>query len=163
MSQTVPVNGLTLTLKDYEKLKTSIAAADIATGPLVHMSTPEEGDNEYTVTVLAYVPSGKTLNPIPQANRTGLSLNGNKLYLNYVGPINVESFDKADGSFTQKVCRDFLVEFNCDEDAVSFDLHYIQFTYSVNEGTNSVDAILVRDLNDDPRTSRGTIANPSNP
>jgi len=163
MSQPVSVNGLTLTLNDYEKLKTSIAAADIATGPLVHMSTPEEGDNEYTVTVLAYVPSGKILNPIPQANRTGLPLKGNKVYLNYVGIIDVESFDNADGSSTQKVCRDFLVEFNCDEDAASYDLHYIQFTYSVNEGTDSVDAILVRDLNDDPRTSRGTVAAPSLP
>lgn len=163
MSQTVSVNGLTLTLNDYEKLKTSIAAADIATGPLVHMSTPEEGENEYTVTVLAYVPSKQILNPVPQENRKGLQLNGNKLYLNYVGPIDVESFDNANGQPSNKVCRNFLVEFNCLEEASEYDLHYIQFTYSVDAGTDSVDAILVRDRDDDPQTSRGTYTVPSNP
>lgn len=163
MSQTVSVNGLTLTLKDYVKLKTSICANDIATGPLVHMSTPEEGDNEYTVTVLAYVPSKQILNPVCQENRTGLQLKGNKLYLNYIGPIDVEAFDNANGQPSNKVCRDFLVEFNCNEEATEYDLHYIQFTYSVDKGTDFVDAILVRDRDDDPKTSRGTLTAPSTP
>lgn len=163
MSTPVSVNGLTLTLKDFEKLSTSISAADIATGPLVHMSTPEEGANEYTVTVLAYVPSKQLLNPIPQENRTGLPLKGKKIYLNYIGTIDVEAFDKASGGSTQKLCRDFLVEFNCNEEAPEFDLYYIQFTYAVNAGTDSVDAILVRDRDDDPELSRGTLTNPSTP
>lgn len=163
MSTPVSVNGLTLTLKDFEKLGSSVAASAIATGPLVHMSTPDNSNAPYTVTVLAYVPSKQLLNPIPEENRTGLPLKGNKIYLNYVGTIDVESFDNANGQPTNKVCRDFLVEFNCLEEATEYDLYYIQFTYSVNEGTDSVDAILVRDRDDDPETSRGTYTSGSNP
>ena len=41
-----------------------------------------------------------------------------------------------------------------------YDLYYVQFAYQLDEGTPSVDMILVRSENDDPETDRGTVSAP---
>lgn len=158
MGNPVNVNGVTLTLKDFRKFDTNISVDNVPTGPLVNMSRDESGNSTTpnTVTVLAYLPDN-TLNPVDNTN--GLQLQGNEIYLNYYGVTPTQILNK-DGGYDTVSCRDFRVEFNCDEVASQYDLYYVQFAYQLDEGTPSVDMILVRSENDDPRTDRGTVTGP---
>lgn len=160
MSEQVKVNGLTLTLKDFKQFDTNIPKQFKPTGPLVNVSDLEGTiDTPYTVTVLAYLPGGQELNDIPVERRTGLPLQGNQIYLNYEGVKVVTTTDR-NGNRQLVDCRNFKVEFNCEEEAEVYDLYYIQFDYELCEGTPSVNAILVRDQDDDPETDRGTVTMP---
>ncbi|MGG8495229.1 hypothetical protein ACQY1Q_02325 [Tenacibaculum sp. TC6] len=157
-TQSVSVNGLTLSLVDFKKFDTNIEPEYRPQGPLVNISALENGDNvPYTVTVLAYLPGSQPLNPVE--NTSGLPLFEDKIYLDYYGPITVNALNKNNEPIPI-LCRDFRVEFNCSEEAVNYDLYYIQFTYELEEGTPSVDAIFVREKDEDPETDRGTISTP---
>lgn len=160
MGNPITVNGVTLTLLDFQKFNNAnVPAANRATGPLVNASGTEGGNaTPFTVTVLAYIPSNKPLNPVD--NTSGLSLQGNQIYLNYYGTVNMQTLNK-NGGFDTVSCRDFRVEFNCDEEASTYDLYYIQFQYQIESGTPAVDAICVRDQDDDPETDRGTVTTPA--
>lgn len=159
MENPVNVNGVTLTLKDFRKFDTNISVDNVPTGPLVNMSRDESGNSTTpnTVTVLAYLPDN-TLNPVDNTN--GLQLQGNEIYLNYYGVVPTKILNK-DGGYDTVSCRDFRVEFNCDEVASQYDLYYVQFVYQLDEGTPSVDMILVRSENDDPELDRGTVTTPA--
>ncbi|TDQ29748.1 hypothetical protein [Tenacibaculum caenipelagi] len=158
MENPVNVNGVTLELKYFRKFDTNISADNVPTGPLVNMSRVETGNNATPniVTVLAYLPDN-TLNPVD--NTSGLQLQGDEVYLNYYGVTPTQIVNK-DGGYDTVSCRDFRVEFNCAEVASQYDLYYVQFAYQLDEGTPSVDAILVRSENDDPETDRGTVTTP---
>ncbi|CAM1358534.1 conserved hypothetical protein [Tenacibaculum sediminilitoris] len=157
MGNPVNVNGVTLTLKDFKKLNMNINAGEIASGPLTNISSNENsGASDYTVTTVAYIPSNK-LNPV--TNQNGLQLQKDEIYLNYYGVKQVKVLDK-NGSTVTYLCRDFRVEFNCDEEASQYDLYYVQFTYVLEAGTEPVDMIFVRDDNEDPETDRGTVTGP---
>jgi len=154
----VTVNGVTLTLLDFQKVDANIPLASKPKGPLVNISDIEgTSDTPYTVTVLAYLPDN-TLKPI--TNTSGLQLQGNQIYLNYYGTTQVQYISGLGVTETLN-CRDFRVEFDCEEEANQFDLYYIQYTYQLDPGTPSVDAILVRDDDEDPETDRGTVTMPA--
>lgn len=153
----VTTNGLTLSLVQFFEFDTNIASTNKPSGPLVNISDVEGGNaTPYKITVLAYLPSGNTLNPVE--NTSGLSLQGNEIYLNYYGIKSVEILNKEGGTGTIQ-CRDFQLEFNCDETATEYDLYYVQFTYKIEDGS-SADAVLVRDTDEDPETDRGTVTIP---
>lgn len=162
MGNPVSTNGVTLTLVDFKKFNNAnVDAANRATGPLVNISGAEGGGaTPYTVTVLAYIPSNQPLNPVD--NTSGLQLQSNQIYLNYYGTANMQTLNRQ-GAWDTVLCRDFRVEFNCNEQASQYDLYYIQFSYQLDPGTDSVDAICVRDQDDDPETDRGTVTTPSTP
>lgn len=152
-------NGVTLNLVQFLEFDTNIAAANKPSGPLVNISEVEGGnDTPYMLTVLAYLPSN-TLNPV--TNTSGLQLKGDTIYLNYYG-ITPTTILKKDGTTGTIQCRDFRVEFNCEEETTEYDLYYVQFTYQINDGT-SADATLVRDEDEDPETDRGTVTTPVKP
>jgi hypothetical protein len=162
MGNPVSTNGVTLTLVDFKKFNNAnIDAQYRASGPLVNVSGVEGGNTTpFTVTVMAYIPSNQPLNPVD--NTSGLSLQGNQIYLNYYGTMNMQILNK-DGGLDTVSCRDFRVEFNCNEQASQYDLYYIQFTYQLDAGTPAVDFICVRDQDDDPETDRGTVTGPATP
>lgn len=159
MGNPVTVDGVTLTLVKVQKFNNAnLPVANIASGPLVNTSSTENNNSSpFTVTVLAYIPSNQQMNAVD--NTSGLSLQGNQIYLNYYGTVNMNVLNKNGGTDTV-LCRDFRVEYNCDEGATTYDLLYLQFQYSLEAGTPSVDAICVRDQNDDPETDRGTVTTP---
>ncbi|MDX8554595.1 hypothetical protein MK851_13305 [Tenacibaculum sp. 1B UA] len=167
MGNPVNVNGVTLTLKDFRKFDTNISVDNIPKGPLVNMSGLEGStSNPFTVTVLAYLPD----NPLkPIENTTGLQLQGNEIYLNYYGIIPVQIPNK-EGGYNMVSCRDFRVDFNCDQVASQYDLYYIEYIYELEEGTELADMILVRNnntnpilknVNEGPITDRGTVTAPA--
>jgi hypothetical protein len=150
------INGVTLNLVQFLEFDTNIPAANKPSGPLVNISDVEGGNNTpYTLTVLAYLPSN-TLNPVE--NTTGLALKEDLIYLDYYGITAVNVLNK-EGNTTTIQCRDFRVEFNCEEEAAEYDLYYVQFTYKINDGS-SADAVLLRDDDEDPETDRGTVTTP---
>ena len=149
-------NGVTLNLVQFLEFDTNIPAANKPSGPLVNISDVESGnDTPYMLTVLAYLPSN-TLNSVE--NTSGLPLKGDKIYLNYYG-ITPTTILKKDGTTGTIDCRDFRVEFNCEEETTEYDLYYVQFTYQINDGS-SADAVLLRDDDEDPETDRGTVTVP---
>ncbi|WP_422090119.1 hypothetical protein [Tenacibaculum ovolyticum] len=150
------INGVTLNLVQFLEFDTNIPAANKPSGPLVNISDVEGGNNTpYTVTVLAYLPSN-TLNPVENTN--GLQLKEDLIYLDYYGITATTILNKEGGTATIQ-CRDFRVEFNCEEEATEYDLYYVQFTYQINDGS-SVDAVLLRDDDEDPELDRGTVTVP---
>ncbi len=153
-------NRISLTLLDYKKLETKIPQGRIPEGPLVNISDVENSTaTPYMVTILAYIPDNDLSTP---DNTSGILLEGNKIYLNYYGVIEVEYVNKS-GVTEQLKCRDFRIEYNCEDKASFYDLYYIQFNYQLLEGTVPVDGILVRNQDDDPRTDRGTLTMPAKP
>ncbi len=158
MSYSVTVEGLKLTLRNFNKLDKWVQSDQVPTGPLVNISDIEgTTDTPYTVTVLAYLPDNK-LNKVE--NTSGLSLQSDLIYLNYYGGVVVKTTNKG-GEEVDLLCRDFRVEYNCKEKSPKFNLYYIQFEYQLLPGTPSVDAIIVRDDDEDPRTDRGTVTTPA--
>ncbi|WP_028890058.1 hypothetical protein [Tenacibaculum ovolyticum] len=150
------INGVTLNLVQFLEFDTNIPAANKPSGPLVNISDVEGGNNTpYTLTVLAYLPSN-TLNQVE--NTTGLALKEDLIYLDYYGITDVNVLNKEGNTITIQ-CRDFRVEFNCEEEATEYDLYYVQFTYQINDGS-SADAVLLRDDDEDPETDRGTVTTP---
>lgn len=150
------INGVTLNLVQFLEFDTNIPAANKPSGPLVNISDVEGGNGTpYMLTVLAYLPSN-TLNPVE--NTSGLPLKGNTIYLNYNGITPVNILNKKGGTTTIQ-CRDFRVEFNCEEETTEYDLYYVQFTYKINDGS-SADAVLLRDDDEDPELDRGTVTTP---
>ena len=157
-------NQIALTLKDFKVFDTNIPAENKPEGPLVNMSDLETGiENPYTVTVLAYLPSNQ-LNSVcfsPEVINK-LELIKKDIYLTYYGVKVVTTLDRNQNR--QLVdCRDFRVEFNCKEVADTYDLYYIQFEYQLLEDTLPVDAIIVRDDDEDPELDRGTVTMPAKP
>ncbi|CAL2079363.1 conserved protein of unknown function [Tenacibaculum sp. 190524A02b] len=163
LNETVSVNGITLTLKDFKQFQqANIPKENKPTGPLVNVSDLEgTTDTPYTVTVLAYVPSNPEGGFGSVKNRSGLQLPANfELFLNYDG---VEVVTTTDRNKNRQLvdCRNFLVEYSCNETQFdAYDLYYIQFEYLLDDKTLPVDAILVRDKDDDPETDRGTVTSP---
>lgn len=158
----VTTNGLALTLINAFPMGETIPAAQRALGPMVNVSEVKGRTNTpYLVTVMAYVPANQTLQPIPESNRTGLALNdAETLYLNYEG-VTISTYTDRNGNRQITDCRNFIVEYNCDETAEAYQLYYIQFEYALFNSTNLVNSVMVRDQNDDPETDRGTVTMPA--
>ncbi|CAM1343594.1 hypothetical protein [Tenacibaculum amylolyticum] len=155
-------NQITLTLRDFKKFDTNIPAANKPSGPLVNVSDIESGAyNPYTVTVLAYLPGDQVLKPVELGDDVvnSISLDNNLIYLTYYG---VEVVTVTDRNQNRQLvdCRKFCVEYDCNDEAQVYDLYYIQFDYQLNPKTLPVDAILVKDKDDDPETDRGTVTMP---
>ncbi len=148
-------------LKDFEKLKEGILFENKPKGPLVNMSDVEKGSYKpFMVTILAYLPSNE-LNKVclsPDVINK-LELLKNYIYLTYYGVKVVTTTDR-NGNRQLVDCRDFRVEFNCKEIAETYDLYYIQFEYQLVGETLPVDAIIVRDDDEDPELDRGTVTTP---
>ncbi len=153
---------ITLEKIEFEKLKEGISFKDKPQGPLVNMSDVETGNHEpFIVTILAYLPNN-TLHEVCFSPSVidKLELKKNYIYLTYYGVKVVTYLDRNDNR--QLIdCRDFRVEYNCKEKSEFFDLYYIQFKYQLASDTLPVDAIIVRDDDEDPETDRGTVTMPA--
>jgi len=153
--------GIEVELIRFDKFDADIPASEVPSGPLVSMSdiVTTSLPNHYTVTVLAYLPSGKTFKKVDETKKNGVSLKEEIIYLNYYGATVVTTVDR-NGNRDLSLCRDFRIEYNCEEGADEFDVYYLQFNYALDAGALSVDSILVREVNDDPETDRGTVTTP---
>ncbi|CAM1366335.1 conserved hypothetical protein [Tenacibaculum litopenaei] len=161
MENAVNTQQLNITLDAFQAFDTNIPQNLIADGPLVNAeATTIEGKSGFTVTALAYIPSGE-FNPVvigPEVVNS-VALMSNVLYLNYYG-VAVVKTENREGGIQENLSRDFRIEFNMKNTSELYDLYYIKFSYVLPEGTTPVDMIYVREQNDDPETDRGTITTP---
>lgn len=158
MKSTTTIAGLSIALKFCKKVNDEpIHSIFASPEPLVTIYD-NQNVNAYTVNIAVHVP--ENLEPLNDANLAGgLFLTENKdLYLSYNGVRNVDTsvFKFEDGIL---LCRDFAVEYDSKEQLVeNYDLYYIQFDYKLLPlHFQSVEAIIVKLVNEDPETDRGTV------
>ncbi|WP_075342233.1 hypothetical protein [Tenacibaculum agarivorans] len=157
----VKVDGVTMNLLDFRKVGSLPATqCTIPSGPLTNSMGPYKFDNKeiYVVTVLAYIPDNELETKVK--DKSGLVLIKDKLYLNYKGVKDV-TIILADGKQQELTSRNFVVEYDCDENTDNYIIYQIRFAYNLDEGTDPVDVIFVQDKDDDPETDRGTVTTPA--
>ncbi|WP_369048240.1 hypothetical protein [Tenacibaculum sp. UWU-22] len=81
------------------------------------------------------------------------------VYLKYNGLIGIPTWINSNRGNQRVYCRDFEVLFKAENNIEDFNLVRISFDYSLKNPDYNVEAeaILVRNENIDPRTSRGTV------
>ncbi len=156
--ETVELNGVVMELINYSRLQETISANEMADGPSVNISSPENrgNDDSYTITVLTYLPKAQ-LSQIE--NTSGIKLEDN-VYLNYNG-INPVKILGKDNKYTTVQGREFRFDYRCDiKNVEEYFLCYLQFAYTIKD-SQYADVIWVRDENEDPETDRGTVTVPA--
>ncbi len=154
-----------------EKLKRNVEISEIIVEPLANIYEKKEdgeGIGDYTVNILAYVAKEKHLEDLALScssfsvfkNEQG----NNLLAIKYNGLVGVNTWINVENSNNQVYCRDFEIVYDAKEkkNINKFDLYLISFDYTLTKTENinniSAEAIIVRDENLDPDTSRGTIS-----
>lgn len=160
MKQNVTIAGVDLTLnfcKQIGKETLQPSKKNPVPQPMVNVFSNKKG-TLFTVNILSFIPD-VALESLADKNLvSGLQLNEeNTLFLNYNGVSSIETSVSTENGIL--VCRDFNLEYACPENEYEdYILYHTQFTYSlVPKDFQSVDAIVVSDVNLDPRGSRGTI------
>ncbi|WP_152286595.1 hypothetical protein [Flavicella marina] len=145
---------------EFSLLNKKVGNKDLSQGdgvskePLVNIYAVEGKINTYIVNILTYI--GAQRNKLTaQQLENSLPIN-KQVALRYNPPIAEINTEIKQGV----TCRDFQIIFDGPENQTEFNKVHIQFEYSLIEGTQSVEAIIVRDNDLDPRVSRGTITTP---
>lgn len=159
MKNKITIAGLSATINFCNKLNNDpVKSIYISQEPLATIYGSQK-DDTYTVNIIAHIPVN--LNKLNETNvNSGLFLNKEKtLFLNYNGVCNIDtSVQKQDGSGVL-LCRDFNIEYDSNEPVVDYyDIYQAQFDYKLaDKNFQSVEAIIVKLINEDPETDRGTV------
>lgn len=148
---------------EFTLLYSKVGKKDLGQGdgvsqePLVNIYAVEGKINTYTVNIVTYI--GAERNKLTAEQQENSVKINNQVALRYnqtVAEVNTEI--KPDVT-----CRDFQIIFDGPENQTEFNKVHIQFEYSYPENIESVEAIIVRDKDLDPRTDRGTVTTPIEP
>lgn len=134
---------------------------NIAKEPLttIYKNSEVDDSSSYTVNIVAYIPH-KIKNMEEKHLQSGFFLNSEKtIFLNYNGVLDVNTPIEKDNNNKALICRNFNIEFEYDKkNAKHFDAYQIKFDYKLtNTKQQSVEAVIVKLINEDPKTSRGTV------
>ncbi|WP_346882194.1 hypothetical protein [uncultured Algibacter sp.] len=159
MKHNITIAGLSLSTKFCHKInKEQIKSIYISEEPLTTIYKSQQ-EGAYTVNIVAYVPTSlKNLKDINLGS--GIFLNEEKtLFLNYNGVSNVNTSVQKTNDSGVLLCREFNVEYDCDDQVLeNYNLYHIQFDYKLlPKKFQSVEAIIVKLINEDPVTDRGTV------
>ncbi len=154
--------------------KHSIPSIYTSEEPLTTISKSSKCDNTYTVNIMAHIPceltsletldlqSGfdlKTINT-KQLKEDDFNAKDDKmLFLNYNGIESINTSIKKNQNNNSVICRSFNLIYDC-ENIIhkNYDLYHIKFDYKLTTtNQQSVEAVIVKLINEDPRASRGTI------
>lgn len=126
----------------------------ISKEPLVNIYPVEGKTNTYMVNILTYI--GAVRNKLTAEQQENSVKINNQVALRYNPPIaEINTEIKNDVT-----CRDFQIIFDGPENQTEFNKVHIQFEYSYPENIESVEAILIRTNDLDPRIDRGTVTTP---
>jgi len=159
MKNKITIAGLSITLNFCHRInKEPIKSVFTSDEPLATIYKSQKKDT-YTVNIVAHIPVS-TKNLTETNLGSGLFLDKNKtLFLNYNGVNNIDtSIFKSDQTGIL-LCRDFGIEYNSQDTIIEdYNLYHIQFDYNLfSESFQLVEAIIVRLINEDPETDRGTV------
>jgi hypothetical protein len=169
----ITLNGLSIDLKVNKIIRKNklFKINKISKEPLISIYKKTIGDAKppvyetpttFVVNIFCYLP--KTLNVLDESDVPNkITLISNYVYLQYNGPINkaTEIITKLPNQ--EITCRNLEIVYNAPENQPTFKLFQVQFEYQVLDGTPSVEAIIVRDNDVDPKIDRGTITSPLRP
>lgn len=120
-----------------------------------------ENEGAFTVNIMAFLPT--KLKELPEETlNSGLILEDThkkpSLFLSYNGVVEVGTSVDKGGDLL--LCREFNVEYDSTEKMVEqYHLYHIQFEYKLaSVKFQSVEAIIVKLVNEDPETDRGTVS-----
>jgi hypothetical protein len=158
MKNKTTIAGISITINFCRKInKEKIDLVYISQEPLATIYKGQQ-EGTYTVNIITHIPtllkylSGMNLG-------SGIFLNKEKdLFLNYNGVTNIStSIHNNDSGII--LCRDFNIEYDCKDQVIeNYDMYHVQFNYKLlSEKIQSVEAIIVKLINEDPETSRGTV------
>ncbi|GAA4271037.1 hypothetical protein U6A24_03985 [Aquimarina gracilis] len=163
MSNTITIAGISFTLNFCHKTNdTPIPSNFISKQPIanIYKSSISSDLKKYIVNIVAHLP--ENLQSLADLNlSSGLFLNEDKtIFFNYSGVSKVTTaVDKSDNGVL--LCREFNIEYDCEdehEQIKNYNLYHIQFEYELlPKSFQSVEAIIVHDINEDPETDRGTV------
>ncbi|QMU65261.1 MAG: hypothetical protein GKR88_13810 [Flavobacteriaceae bacterium] len=179
MQRITQIGGIIINSTSVEILKEKIPVAEIISEPVYNII--EGGTyNQYWVNIFTNIPNHELLIETSNLDSSVLLNYGNFeseyntdnkesktkkrsemaiLYLKYNGLVAISTWINSDRDNKRVHCRSFEVLFNAKRNIQDFNLVRTSFNYSVKNPNNSVnaEAILVRNENIDPRTSRGTV------
>ncbi|GAA3625675.1 hypothetical protein [Flavivirga jejuensis] len=128
--------------------------------PLIKVENTLE-ENKYIVTVGSYIPYSLDVVTMPSSS---LEIIENYIYIKYNGNTNVNTLIPTTNPNGKVICRDFNIVYESKPDSTKFCFYLITFEYTfVFQNALQVEAVIIRDENLDPETSRGTVSTPSNP
>lgn len=147
--------------------------------PLTTISKSSKCDHTYTVNIMAHIPSeltslkhlnlhsGFNLKVInaKQLKEDDFNAKDDKmLFLNYNGIESINTSIKKNQNNNSVICRSFNLIYDC-ENIIhkNYDLYHIKFDYKLTTtNQQSVEAVIVKLINEDPETSRGTVVTVKN-
>ena len=159
--QQVTIDGLQfdLTVAKFIGKNKTFKAGKISEEPLINIyKKSADNPSTFVVNIFTYIP--ENLNALaPVENSIALDEN---IYFQYNG-VTLKETQIVTENDNQASCRNFQIVFDGPENQPTFKLLQIQLEYTVLEGTEPVEAIIVRDNNLDPVLDRGTVTTPLNP
>ena len=159
MKSTTTIAGLSIAIKFCHKINNEpIKSVYTSEEPLVTIYD-NQNSNTYTVNLAVHIP--EDLEPMDELDLSGgLFLDENKeLFLSYNGVRNVDTSVYKSQDAGTLLCRDFAVEYDSKEQIVeNYNLYFVQFDYKLLPiNFQSVEAIIVKLVDEDPETDRGTV------
>ncbi len=163
MANKIIIGGISLELKFCKKMKnddedTPITLDYVSSEPIVNIYKGAD-PHPYIVNIMSYIPPN--LNDIPEKDlNSGLFLSeDNTIFLSYTGVNMINTPITTTENLGKILCRVFNILYDCEDQTPStYDLYHIQFEYSLlAKNFQSVEGIIVHDINLDPETDRGTV------
>lgn len=159
MSNKVTIAGVSITLNFCKKINETPIPSDFRSKqPIVNIYKNTTDQDIYVVNIVSYLPESlKALTDMDL--NSGLILNKDAtLFLSYTG-VNIikTSINKPDNGAL--LCREFNILYDFEDTySENYNLYHIQFDYKLlSTNFQSVEAIIVHDINEDPETDRGTV------
>ncbi len=139
----------------------SIPDYEIGFNPIIKVENIEK--NKFIVSICNYLP--EILFPIKDTPSSSFPIKESQIYIQYNGITSVQTQIPTTNPDSTIICRDFNLIYDSKEpNPESFCFHSIVFEYSFEEtDALNAEAIIVKDENLDPETSRGTVSTPANP
>ncbi|GGX30304.1 hypothetical protein [Aquimarina muelleri] len=159
MSSKTTIAGIHLTLNFCKKInEIPISLKYISNEPVVNIYK-SINRKSYVVNIMSYIPlNPKSLSEIPL--ESGLYLDEEKkLFLSYTGVNNIDTAITNSKNNGTLLCRVFNIVYDHDNTVHDhYNLYHIQFEYKLlAEKFQSVEGIIIHDINLDPETDRGTV------
>jgi len=162
------IGGIRLSVKFATRLNKkdkTLPPSEISKSPLVNVSVVESDKGKtFDLKIVAFIPAMLSyVDTKPDSTiEMPLNNNGNSIFLQYNGifrlqtPIQTNQEDKA------LLCREFELLYEASDMNTGYDVYMFVVNYElVFDNMQKAEAVIIRDRNIDPETSRGTVTTSS--
>ncbi len=173
MNDPVEIAGLNLLVKQVSKINDpakAVLVAEAVKVPLVNLSEVEDnhGNKSFDMQMVAYIPNILTPpDPPPSAFPIPIPTNGenpdiHSIFFKYNGVFRIKTLINTLAGDHTVLCRDFEIVYDASENPTGYDAYMFTINYKLLfKDMLTAEAVIVRDVNLDPETSRGTVTTPT--